>query len=62
MSLKSDRAWRHNGLIGCAHLTKKNLDWIMNTNTTTQEAKNIAYEMYVLNEKLIKALKTRVDS
>lgn len=61
MSEKSERAWRHNALIGSAYMTKKSLDWIRYTNSTTQEAKNIASEMYVLNQKLIEALRTRVD-
>lgn len=37
------------------------LDRIYLSSSTTQEAKDIAWEMNVLNERLKEALKTRID-
>lgn len=60
-SAKRMHVWSHNGLYGCVRMMQSFLDRIYLSSSTTQEAKDIAWEMNVLNERLKEALKTRID-
>lgn len=61
MSEKSRLASRHNQLMGTAYLMRGYLMRLPSEDTVTEEAAGLANEMLKLNEKLIEALKTRVD-
>ncbi len=55
------RAFRHNSFVGHARMMQQQANAIACSDTTTEEAKEIAYEIAVLATKLERYLKTRVD-
>ena len=55
------RAFKHNSFVGHARMMQMQAHTITISNTTTKEAKEIAYEIAVLATKLERYLKTRVD-
>ena len=55
------RAFRHNSFVGHARMMMMQAQNIAISDTTTKEAKEIAYEIAVLATKLQRYLKTRVD-
>ena len=55
------RAFKHNSFVGHARMMTMQAHNIATSDTTTKEAKEIAYEIAVLATKLERYLKTRVD-
>ena len=55
------RAFKHNSFVGHARMMMMQAQNIAISDTTTKEAKEIAYEIAVLATKLERYLKTRVD-
>ena len=55
------RAFKHNSFVGHARMMMMQAHNITISDTTTKEAKEIAYEIAVLATKLERYLKTRVD-
>ena len=55
------RAFKHNSFVGHARMMMMQAQNIATSDTTTEEAKEIAYEIAVLATKLERYLKTRVD-
>ena len=58
---RSIRAFRHNGFVGHARMMQQQANFIACSDTTTEEAKEIAYQIVILATKLERCLKTRVD-
>lgn len=57
---RQDR-WKHNSFQGHVAMLKANMQSIIQSKTTTYEAKTIAQEIYSRANDLAAALKTRVD-
>ena len=55
------RAFRHNALTGHVRMMQMQLLAMCQSDTTTQEAKQIAYQIAELASKLEQSLKTRID-
>ena len=55
------RAFRHNALTGHVRMMQMQLLNMMQADTTTQEAKDLAQEMHAKSYLLLASLKTRVD-
>ena len=55
------RAFRHNSFVGHARMMMMQAQNIATSDTTTEEAKEIAYEIAVLASSLAYKLATRVD-
>ena len=55
------RAFRHNALTGHVRMMQMQLLNICQSDTTTQEAKHLAQEMYAKSYLLLASLKTRID-
>ena len=55
------RAFRHNSFVGHARMMQQQANAIACSDTTTEEAKEIAYQIVILVTKLERCLKTRVD-
>ena len=55
------RAFRHNSFMGHARMMQMQLLHMYQSDTTTQEAKHLAQEMYAKCYLLLASLKTRVD-
>ena len=55
------RAFRHNSFVGHTRMMMLQAQNMAISDTTTKEAKEIAYEIAVLATKLERYLKTRVD-
>ena len=55
------RAFKHNSLVGHARMMQMQAQNIATSDTTTEETKQIAYQIAELASKLERSLKTRVD-
>lgn len=55
------RAFRHNSYMGHARMMRQQAISIQQSDTTTEESKEIASEIVKLSEKLAISLKTRED-
>ena len=55
------RAFKHNSLVGHVRMMQMQLLHMYQSDTTTEETKQIAYQIAELASKLERSLKTRVD-
>ena len=55
------RAFKHNSFVGHVRMMQMQLLSMYQSDTTTQEAKDLAQEMYAKSYLLLASLKTRVD-
>ena len=55
------RAFRHNSYVGHVRMMQTQLLAMYQSDTTAQEAKHLAQEMYAKSYLLLASLKTRVD-
>ena len=55
------RAFRHNSFVGHARMMQQQANAIANSNTTTEETKQIADQIYDLAGKLSRSLAKRID-
>ena len=55
------RAFKHNSFVGHARMMMMQAQNIITSNTTTEETKQIADQIYALAGKLSRSLSTRVD-
>ena len=55
------RAFKHNSFVGHARMMQMQAQNIATSDTTTEETKQIAYQIAELASKLERSLKTRVD-
>ena len=55
------RAFKHNSYVGHARMMQMQAQNIATSDTTTEETKQIAYQIAELASKLERSLKTRVD-
>lgn len=58
---RKQRVWRHNSYMGHATLTSKNMQAIIDSDTTTLEAKALARQIQSLAGQLYVALSVRKD-
>lgn len=56
---KRKAIYRHNGFFGWAHMMKSQSQAILNSETATDETKQIARQILNLSRQLAKSLKTR---
>ena len=56
---KRKAVYRHNGFFGSAHMMKSQCQAILNSETATDETKQIASQIRHLSLQLAKSLKTR---
>ena len=55
------RAFKHNSFVGHVRMIQMQLLTMYESDTTTQEAKQLAQEMHAMSYLLLASLKTRVD-
>ena len=55
------RAFKHNSLVGHVRMMQMQLLHMYQSDTTTQEAKDLAQEMHAKSYLLLASLKTRID-